>query len=58
MHLYFETFGQLTRKCVAQTGGELAGHEVFERFYEIGSHEGLEDAIQFFKETDKETDKV
>ena len=38
--------------------GELAGHEVFERFYEIGSHEGLEDAIQFFKETDKETDKV
>lgn len=33
--------------------GELAGHEVFERFYEIGSHQGLEEAIQFFKEVDK-----
>ena len=33
--------------------GELAGREVFERFYEIGSHKGLEEAIQFFKEVDK-----
>lgn len=33
--------------------GELAGHEVFERFYEIGSRQGLEEAIQFFKEVDK-----
>ncbi len=33
--------------------GELAGHEVFERFYEIGSHKGLEEAIQFFREEDK-----
>jgi NDP-sugar pyrophosphorylase family protein len=24
--------------------GELCGHEVFERFYEIGSHEGISDA--------------
>lgn len=30
--------------------GELAGHEVFERFYEIGSHQGLEEAIRFFEE--------
>ena len=30
--------------------GELAGQEVFERFYEIGSHQGLEEAIRFFEE--------
>lgn len=29
--------------------GELAGHEVFERFYEIGSHKGLEETILFFR---------
>jgi NDP-sugar pyrophosphorylase family protein len=28
--------------------GDLAGHEVFERFYEIGSHKGLEEATEFF----------
>lgn len=28
--------------------GELAGHEVTERFYEIGSHQGLDEAIAFF----------
>jgi len=28
--------------------GELAGHEVFERFYEIGSHKGLEETIDYF----------
>jgi len=33
--------------------GELAGHEVFERFYEIGSHKGLEETIRFFKEENK-----
>lgn len=27
--------------------GQLAGYEVFERFYEIGSHEGLDETIQF-----------
>ena len=32
---------------------ELAGHEVCERFYEIGSHKGLEEAIRFFREEDK-----
>lgn len=32
---------------------ELAGHEVFTRFYEIGSHKGLDEAIQFFREEDK-----
>jgi len=29
--------------------GLLAGHEVFERFYEIGSQKGLNDTIDFFK---------
>ncbi len=29
--------------------GSLAGHEVFERFYEIGSHKGLEETIDYFK---------
>ena len=28
----------------------LAGHEVFERFYEIGSHQGLQETINFFLE--------
>jgi NDP-sugar pyrophosphorylase family protein len=30
--------------------GELAGHEVFERFYEIGSHKGLNETILFFRQ--------
>ena len=30
--------------------GLLAGHEVFERFYEIGSHKGLDETIEYFKE--------
>ena len=29
--------------------GALAGYEVFERFYEIGSHKGLEETIDYFK---------
>ena len=29
--------------------GRLAGHEVHERFYEIGSHEGLAEAVNYFK---------
>jgi NDP-sugar pyrophosphorylase family protein len=29
--------------------GLLAGHEVFERFYEIGSRQGLEETIEYFK---------
>ena len=28
------------------TKGLLAGHEVYERFYEIGSHKGLEETIK------------
>lgn len=28
--------------------GELAGHEVFERFYEIGSHQGLAETEAYF----------
>jgi N-acetyl-alpha-D-muramate 1-phosphate uridylyltransferase len=32
--------------------GELAGHEVFERFYEIGSPKGLQETIRFFNEED------
>jgi hypothetical protein len=32
--------------------GLLAGHEVFERFYEIGSHPGLLDTIEFFRHTE------
>lgn len=28
--------------------GKLAGHEVYERFYEIGSREGLEEAAEYF----------
>ena len=33
--------------------GLLAGREVFERFYEIGSHKGLDETIQYFKEVGK-----
>lgn len=29
--------------------GQLAGYEVHERFYEIGSHEGLAEAAEYFK---------
>ncbi len=29
--------------------GLLAGHEVYERFYEIGSHQGLNETIEYFK---------
>jgi MurNAc alpha-1-phosphate uridylyltransferase len=31
---------------------ELAGYEVVERFYEVGSHKGLEETIKFFTEQD------
>ena len=31
------------------TSGQLAGHEVNERFYEIGSHEGLAETVDYFK---------
>jgi len=33
--------------------GLLAGHEVFERFYEIGSHKGLQETIDYFKQDAK-----
>jgi NDP-sugar pyrophosphorylase family protein len=33
--------------------GLLAGHEVFERFYEIGSRKGLSETIEYFKKEDK-----
>jgi len=33
--------------------GVLAGREVFERFYEIGSHEGLQEAIDYFKKRER-----
>lgn len=33
--------------------GLLAGHEVFERFYEIGSHKGLAETIDYFKKGEK-----
>ena len=29
--------------------GQLAGYEVYERFYEIGSHKGLAEAANYFK---------
>jgi NDP-sugar pyrophosphorylase family protein len=29
--------------------GDLAGYEVFERFYEIGSLKGLEETINYFQ---------
>lgn len=29
--------------------GLLAGHEVFQRFYEIGSHKGLDETIDYFR---------
>lgn len=32
--------------------GVLAGHEVFERFYEIGSHKGLDETIEYFRKED------
>lgn len=31
----------------------LAAHEVFERFYEVGSRHGLQEAIAFFQQTDQ-----
>lgn len=31
-------------------GDGIAGYEVFDRFYEIGTHEGLAETIAFFKE--------
>lgn len=31
----------------------LAGYEVFERFYEIGSHKGLEETIEYFRKEGK-----
>jgi NDP-sugar pyrophosphorylase family protein len=34
--------------------GLLAGHEVFERFYEIGSPEGLRETIAYFQEAGKQ----
>jgi NDP-sugar pyrophosphorylase family protein len=33
--------------------GLLAGYEVFERFYEIGSHKGLDETIEYFKQEGK-----
>jgi NDP-sugar pyrophosphorylase family protein len=33
--------------------GLLAGYEVFERFYEIGSHKGLDETIEYFKKEGK-----
>ncbi len=33
--------------------GVLAGHEVFERFYEIGSHKGLDETIEYFNKEEK-----
>lgn len=33
--------------------GLLAGYEVFERFYEIGSLNGLKDTIEYFRKKDK-----
>ncbi len=36
-------------------GQELAGYEVKERFYEIGTQAGLEETEKFLKKTDKET---
>ena len=33
--------------------GLLAGYEVFERFYEIGSHKGLDETIEYFKKGGK-----
>ena len=32
----------------ASLKGQLAGYEVFERFYEIGSHTGLQEASDYF----------
>lgn len=32
--------------------GHLAGHEVFSRFYEIGSHAGLADTVDYFRQHD------
>jgi len=34
--------------------GLLAGHEVFGRFYEIGSQQGLNDTIAYFNREDRE----
>lgn len=33
--------------------GALASHEVFERFYEIGSHQGLDETIEYFEKEGK-----
>jgi len=34
--------------------GLLAGHEVFERFYEIGSPKGLSDTMEYFRKDKRE----
>lgn len=42
----FSRYGEADLAALYQAllrNGELAGHEVFERFYEIGSHAGLEE---------------
>ncbi|CAN5350988.1 N-acetylmuramate alpha-1-phosphate uridylyltransferase [soil metagenome] len=36
------------------TSGLLAGHEVRDRFYEIGSHAGLADTIRYFEHSHQE----
>ncbi len=35
--------------CRLSSQGQLAGYEVFERFYEIGSHEGLKEAADYLE---------
>ena len=35
---------------------QLAGYEVNERFYEIGSKKGLDETINFFKKQDKKNE--
>jgi hypothetical protein len=36
------------------TRGQLLGFEVFERFYEIGSHQGIREFTQYLKEASNE----
>ncbi|MBI3563082.1 MAG: nucleotidyltransferase family protein [Gammaproteobacteria bacterium] len=36
------------------TSGLLAGYEVFDRFYEIGSHNGLKETSEYFRKEEKE----
>jgi hypothetical protein len=44
-----EAFDLASVYCALSLEGRLHGHEVFARFYEIGSHAGLKEAERYFR---------